>query len=128
MNFLIAIIRIIKGECKLKIKDKWHDWRQYRNNIKYYKKFLKSDVFYDNASVYLFLELKLQRTATHYRSDSFEPYDNSDADLELVERAWYLAGLLHKVLEEQLPSTIPAFHSNNDELFDILKNCHKWWD
>ena len=110
------------------IRHKWYNWRQYRNNIKFYKKFLKSDAAYDNISIYTFLTLKLQQTASHYGEGLFMPYEDWKEDYVLIERALFLSENLHHMLENDFVADLDIFIQQNNELFDILKNCHRWWD
>lgn len=110
------------------LRHKWYDWRQYRSNIKYYKEFLKMDTPYDNASIYTVLRLKLHKTADHYSSGLLMPYVNFEDDHQTIIRALFLARDIEQVLDNQYSADPVEFANNNEELFNLLKECYHWWD
>lgn len=111
-----------------KIQRKWHNWRQYRKNIKFYEAFLREDTSYNNDTIITFLLFKLARTADYYNSSNMEYYNDWSKDKQDIERAYQLAKWIHGYNQDAFFMGTFDVNSGLDELCDILKNHRKWWD
>lgn len=114
----------------------YYDIKNFFRNVWYYRKLLIDDAPWDNCTILLFLELRLNKTYKHYKEGLILPYVGEEEDFAEIKKALVAINTIRELEEAEYNTENRRewqdLHDEWDEnieiLFNTLKQYGKWWD